>query len=48
MATITNDEMVDAVMDALARNGQLPLTLIVLDEVQQFVGSDEDRAHVVR
>ncbi|HHO0838143.1 TPA: BREX system P-loop protein BrxC, partial [Aeromonas hydrophila] len=48
VATITNDEMVDAVMDALARNGQLPLTLIVLDEVQQFVGSDEDRAHVVQ
>ena len=37
---ITNDEMVDAVMDALERNGQLPLTLIVLDEVQQYVGGD--------
>ena len=48
VATITNDEMVDAVMDALARDGELPLTLIVLDEVQQFVGSDEDRAHVVQ
>ena len=45
---ITNDEMVDAVMDALERNGQLPLTLIVLDEVQQYVGGDEDRAFDVQ
>jgi len=45
---ITNDEMVDAVMEALERNGQLPLTLIVLDEVQQYVGGDEDRAFDVQ
>ncbi|NYA44684.1 BREX system P-loop protein BrxC [Serratia fonticola] len=45
---ITNDEMVGAVMEALERNGQLPLTLVVLDEVQQYVGGDEDRAFDVQ
>lgn len=45
---ISNDEMVEAVMDALGRNGELPLTLIVLDEVQQYVGGDEDRAFDVQ
>lgn len=40
--------MVDAIYDALAAQGQFPLTLVVLDEVQQYVGSDTDKAHQVQ
>lgn len=41
---VSNKEMVSAIVDALAINGELPLTLVVLDEVQQYVGEDLDRA----
>lgn len=37
---VSNDEMVSAIMDALAVDGELPLTLVVLDEVQQYVGDE--------
>ncbi len=40
---ITLDEMLQAIRDALEINGQLPGTLVVLDEVQQFIGEDSDR-----
>ena len=45
---VTNQQMVDAIFDALANDGQFPLTLIVLDEVQQYVGSDSEKAHQVQ
>jgi len=45
---VTNQQMVDAIYDALAAGGNFPLTLIVLDEVQQYVGSDSDKAHQVQ
>lgn len=45
---VTNDQMVQAIADTLERDGQFPLTLVVLDEVQQYVGSDADRAHLVQ
>lgn len=45
---VTNQQMVDAIYDALAKDGQLPLTLVVLDEVQQYVGSDSEKAHQVQ
>lgn len=45
---ISNQQMVDAIRDALATDGQFPLTLIVLDEVQQYIGSDSDRSHQVQ
>lgn len=41
---ITIDEMLAAMRDALTVNGQLPCTLVVLDEVQQFIGDDSDRS----
>ncbi len=41
---ITLDEMLSAMRDALTVKGQLPCTLIVLDEVQQFIGEDSDRS----
>lgn len=45
---VTNQQMVDAIYDALSKEGQFPLTLVVLDEVQQYVGSDTDKAHQVQ
>ncbi len=45
---VTNDEMVSAIMDTLAVNGELPLTLIVLDEVQQYIGDDVQKAYDVQ
>ena len=41
---ISVDEMVKAIRLALTRNGQFPLTLVALDEVQQYIGSDEQRS----
>lgn len=45
---VTNQQMVDAIYDALAKDDQFPLTLVVLDEVQQYVGSDSEKAHQVQ
>lgn len=45
---VTNQQMVDAIYDALAPQGKFPLTLVALDEVQQYVGSDTDKAHQVQ
>jgi hypothetical protein len=41
---ITIDDMLSAMREALAVKGQLPCTLVVLDEVQQFIGDDSDRS----
>ena len=45
---ISNDEMVQGIKDALTVDGQFPLTLIVLDEVQQYIGDDGDKAYQVQ
>lgn len=45
---VTNQQMVDAIYEALSADGQFPLTLVVLDEVQQYVGTDTDKAHQVQ
>ncbi|MBB1277061.1 BREX system P-loop protein BrxC [Pseudoalteromonas sp. SR43-3] len=45
---VSNNEMVTAVIDAIAVNGELPLTLVVLDEVQQYIGDDIDTAMAVQ
>jgi hypothetical protein len=41
---ITIDEMLQAIHDALSVKGQLPCTVVVLDEAQQFIGDDFDRS----
>jgi hypothetical protein len=41
---ITIDDMLQAIREALAVKGQMPCTLVVLDEVQQFIGDDSDRS----
>lgn len=45
---ISIDEMLAVVRRALAREGQLPCTVIVLDEVQQFINNSPDIAHDVQ
>ena len=45
---VTNDQMVSAISDALSVDGKFPLTLIVLDEVQQYIGTNQDRAYQVQ
>jgi len=41
---VSSDDMLKAIRQALTRNGQFPLTLIVLDEVQQYIGEDSQRS----
>ena len=45
---ITTDEFVTALQDALAPNGEMPCTVIILDEVQQYIGDDTGRSFVVQ
>ena len=45
---ITNVQMVDGIRDALTQDGKFPLTLIVLDEVQQFIEAHEGSAYKVQ
>ena len=45
---VTNDEMIAAIQAALADSGKFPLTLVVLDEVQQYIGSDAEKAYKVQ
>ena len=42
--SISVDDMVKTIRAALMRNGQLPLTLVAMDEVQQYIGSDDQRS----
>ncbi len=41
---ISIDEMIKAIRMALTKDGKFPLTLIVLDEVQQYIGEDSQRS----
>ena len=45
---ITTDEFVDAMEDALARQGKIPCTVVILDEVQQYIGDNADRCYAVQ
>ncbi len=45
---VSNDEMVSAIKNALSKGSEFPLTLIVLDEVQQYIGDNSDRAYQVQ
>lgn len=45
---LTDEQMLNAISDLLAVNGQIPGTLIVLDELQQYIGNDGDRAFNVQ
>ncbi|MCX5861746.1 MAG: BREX system P-loop protein BrxC [Deltaproteobacteria bacterium] len=45
---ISSDEMVKLILQALTTDGKFPLTLIVLDEIQQFIGEDSLRSSDVQ
>ena len=45
---VSDEEMVHAIQEALNRDGRFPLTLVVLDEVQQYIGQDGDRAYKIQ
>ena len=46
---ITTDQFVDAFQDSLATDDErLPNTVVILDEVQQYIGEDADRSYVVQ
>ncbi|WP_234912496.1 hypothetical protein, partial [Vibrio anguillarum] len=45
---VSNDEMVSAIVDAISNDGELPLTLVVLDEVQQYIGDNVQKAFDVQ
>lgn len=45
---VSNDEMVRAIRQALSRDGEFPLTLVVLDELQQYIGKDSALTHDVQ
>ena len=46
---ITTDQFTDALHDALAPDGEgLPNTVVILDEVQQYIGEDAERSYVVQ
>ncbi|MEI6103977.1 MAG: BREX system P-loop protein BrxC [Methanothrix sp.] len=48
VADVSSDDMIKTIRQVLSRNGTLPLTLIVLDEVQAFIGENSQRSEDVR
>ena len=45
---ITTDEFVASLQDGLAPEGGMPGTVVILDEVQQYIGDDTDRSYIVQ
>lgn len=45
---LSNEEFVLAVQDALAPEGTMPCTVVLLDEVQQYIGDDTSRSYTVQ
>lgn len=45
---ISSDEMLAAIRKALTKDGKFPLTLVVLDEVQQYISEDSQRSNDVQ
>jgi len=43
---VSNEQMVNAITEALSDGGNFPLTLVVLDEVQQYIGNDVEKAYL--
>lgn len=46
--SVSNQEMVDAIRGALSVDGKFPLTLIALDEVQQYIGDDPQKSYAIQ
>ena len=47
-AEIGDQEMEKTIEMLLEKDGELPLSLVILDELQQYVGTDQDRAYQVQ
>lgn len=45
---VGNDEMLKAIQQAVSQEAKLPLILVVLDEVQQYIGNDGQRSIAVQ
>ena len=45
---ITNDDFADTLQLTLAPDGRMPSTVVILDEVQQYIGNDSNRSYVVQ
>jgi len=45
---ISNDEMIKAIKRALSKNGKFPLTVIILDEIQQYISEVSERSMLVQ
>ncbi len=45
---VSSDDMLKAIQQALTNDGKFPLTLVVLDEVQQYIGEDSQRSIAVQ
>lgn len=44
VSDVSSDEMIKGIRHALTRDGKFPLTLVVMDEVQQYIGGDAQRS----
>ena len=44
---LTTDQFVETARDALGEGGAIPITVLVLDEAQQYIGDSADRAVVL-
>lgn len=45
---VSSEQMTNAIEAALAEDAKFPLTLVVLDEVQQYIGADAEKAFQVQ
>ncbi len=45
---VSIDDMIARIMQAVGRNGKLPLTVVILDEVQQYINDDAGRSKAVQ
>lgn len=45
---VSSEEMIKAIINALSKDGKFPLTLIALDEIQQFIGEDAERSMAIQ
>lgn len=41
---VSSGDMIKAIKQALTKDGKFPLTLVVIDEVQQYIGEDSQRS----
>lgn len=45
---VSIDDMIDKIMQAVGKNGKLPFTVCILDEVQQYINDDASRSKAVQ